>query len=61
MYLWKIIDKSLKTYLVVNSIKITHNIYICSPTPIGLSSLVNEVIVMPLAYMQGSSYESSSQ
>ena len=31
------------------------------PTPVGLSSLVNEVIVLPLAYMQGSSYELSSQ
>ena len=36
-------------------------IYICSPTPVGLSSLANEVIVLPLAYMQGSSYESSSR
>ena len=36
-------------------------IYICSPTPVGLSSLANEVIVLPLAYMRGSSYESSSR
>ena len=26
------------------------------PTHVGLSSLVNEVIVLPLAFMQGSSY-----
>ena len=35
-------------------------ICICSPTPVGLSSLANEVIALPLAYMQGSSYELSS-
>ena len=35
--------------------------YVCSPNPVGLSSLANEVIVLPLAYMQGSSYESSSR
>ena len=34
---------------------------ICSPTPVGLSSLANEVIALPLAYMQGSSYELSSR
>ena len=31
-------------------------ICICSPTPVGLSSLANEVIALPLAYMQVSSY-----
>ena len=37
-------------------------IYIYAPlTPVGLSSLAKEVIVLPLAYMQGSSYESSSR
>ena len=30
---------------------------LCSPTPVGLSSLANEVIALLLAYMQGSSYE----
>ena len=25
--------------------------YICSPIPVGLSSLVNEVIVLPLAFI----------
>ena len=30
--------------------------YICSPTPVGLSSLANEVIMLPLVFMQGSSY-----
>ena len=30
--------------------------YIYSPTPVGLNSLANEVIVLPLAFMQGSSY-----
>ena len=34
-------------------------IYIYSPTSVGFSSLANEVIVLPLAYMLGSSYESS--
>ena len=29
---------------------------IISPTPVGLSSLANEVIAVPLAYMQGFSY-----
>ena len=38
----------------------TQYMYICSPTPVGLSSLANEVIVLPLAYMQGYSYESIS-
>ena len=36
-------------------------ICICSPTPVGLSSLANEVIALPLASMQGSSYELSSR
>ena len=31
-------------------------ICICSPTPVGLRSLANEVIALPLSYMQGSSY-----
>ena len=31
------------------------------PTLVGLSSLAKEVIVLPLAYMQGSSYELSSR
>ena len=31
-------------------------ICICSPTPVGLSSLANEEIALPLAYMLGSSY-----
>ena len=31
-------------------------ICICSPTPVGLSCLANEIIVLPLAFMQGSSY-----
>ena len=31
-------------------------ICIYSPTPVGLSSQANEVIALPLAYMQGSSY-----
>ena len=35
-------------------------VYICSLTLVGLSSLANEVIVLSLAYIQGSSYESSS-
>ena len=35
-------------------------IYICSLSPEGLSSLTNEVNVLPLACMQGSSHESSS-
>ena len=32
-------------------------IYIYSSNPVGLSSLATEVIVLPLAYMQGSSYK----
>ena len=31
-------------------------IYICFPTPVGLSSLANKVIALPLEYMQGFSY-----
>ena len=31
-------------------------ICICSPNPVGLSSLTNEVITLPLVYMQGPSY-----
>ena len=40
---------------------ITIYIYTCSPTPVEVSSLANEVIVLPLAFIQGSSYESSSR
>ena len=29
---------------------------VCSPTPVGLSTLANEVIALPFEYMQGSSY-----
>ena len=36
-------------------------ICICSPTPVGLSSLANEVIALPLVYMLGSLYELSSR
>ena len=35
--------------LLVNSLQVT--LYIYSPTPLGLSSLANEVITLPLAFI----------
>ena len=52
MYIYIFIYSFIYTILYIQYVYVP-------PTPVGLSSLANEVIALPLAYMQGSSYELS--